>query len=188
MARVPKIAIFVAGLWFVVFVAFAARPTAATQLLSILLSLGFLVFCFISFIRLFTHWRRERWQVVIPLSICLLAVVFAPVVGATMQHVIFQLSLPHYESIIRQMDSGAIPVTPELRRIEQAEGGSVYAVLAQRSTNGVLTVEFLTGGGFPVKHTGFLYCSLGLIEPGSDADSRWRKRREMRPLWYRISD
>lgn len=188
MSHVIKITIFVAGLWFAVFIAFAARPSPVTQLLSMLLDLGLLVFGFISFIRLFTHWRRERWRVVIPFATCVLAVALAPEVGATIRRVAFQHSLPHYESIIRQMESGTIPVTQELRRIEQAEGGSAYSVLAQRSTNGVLTVEFLTGGGFPVKHSGYLYCSSGFIEPGSAADSRWRKKREVRPLWYRISD
>ena len=68
MSRVIKITIFVAGLWFAVFIAFAARPSPVTQLLSMLLDLGLLVFGFISFIRLFTHWRRERWRVVIPFA------------------------------------------------------------------------------------------------------------------------
>lgn len=188
MSRVIKITIFVAGLWFAAFIAFAARPSPVTQLLSMLLDLGLLVFGFISFIRLFTDWRRERWRVVIPFATCVLAVALAPEVGAAIRRVTFQHSLPHYESIIRQMESGTIPVTQELRRLEQAEDGSAYSVLAQRGTNGVLTVEFLTGGRFPVKHSGYLYCSSGFIEPGSAADSRWRKKREVRPLWYRISD
>jgi hypothetical protein len=55
MSRVTKITIFMAGLWFVVSVAFAVRPSPVTQLLSMLLTLGLLVFGFISFIRLFTH-------------------------------------------------------------------------------------------------------------------------------------
>ncbi len=188
MSRVTKITIIVAGLWFVVFIAFAARPSPVTQLLSMLLTLGLLIFGFVSFIRLFTHWRRERWRVVTPFAACVLVVVLAPEVGASIRHVTFQRSLPSYESIIRQMESGTMPVTSELRRISQAEGGSAYAVLAQRSTNGVLTVEFLTGGGFPVKHSGYLYCSSGSIEPGSVADRRWPRRREVRPLWFRISD
>ena len=104
------------------------------------------------------------------------------------RQVIFQRSLPRYESIIHQIESGAIPVSGELRHISQVEGNWAYAVLAQRGTNGVLTVEFLTGGGFPVKHCGYLYSSSGVIESGSLADARWPKKHEVRPSWFRISD
>jgi len=151
------------------------------------LTLGLLVFGFISFVLIFTRWRQERWRSFIPVGACALAVVLAPEVGGLIREFIFQRSLPHYEAIIRQMEAGSIPVTSELRRIPQAEGSLAYAVLAQR-TNDVLSVEFLTGGGFPVKHSGYLYCSSGAIERGSLIDRRWRKKREVRPSWFRISD
>lgn len=188
MSRVIKITFAIAGMWFAVFIAFAVRPSPVTQLLSMLLSLGLLIVSFISLVRVFTHWGRERWRSVTPLVACVLVVVLAPEIGAAIRRVTLRQALPSYESIIRQIESGAIPVTTELRHIPQLESGSTYAVLAQRSTNGVLTVEFLTGRGFPVKHSGYLYCSSGSIEPGSLVDSRWPKKREMKPLWYRISD
>jgi hypothetical protein len=140
-----------------------------------------------SFILIFTRWRQERWRTLIPVASCALAVIVAPVVGRLIGQLMFHRSLPHYEAIIRQIESGNIPVTAELRRIPQAEGSLAYAVLAQR-TNDVLSVEFLTGAGFPVKHSGYLYCSSGTVEKGSFIDSRWPKRREVRRFWYRISD
>lgn len=188
MPRSAKITVVIAGLWFLVFTAFVARPSPSTQLLSMLLTLGLFVFGFISFVRVFTHWHRERWRALVPLSVCVLVVVLAPELGAAIRQLIFQRSLPRYESIIRQIESGAIPVSSELRHISQAEGAWAYAVLARRGTNGVLTVEFLTGGGFPVKHSGYLYCSSGVIESGSLADSRWPKKQEVKPSWFRISD
>lgn len=188
MSRITKITLLIAGLWFLATTAFAAYPSGITQPLSIVLTLGLLVFGFISFIRVFTHWRRQRWQSVIPVGACILVVVLAPEVGVVIRQATYQRSLPGYEAIIHQIESGSIPVSAELRRISQAEGSLGYRVFAQRSTNGVLTVEFLTGGGFPVKHSGYLYCSSGVIEKGSLADSRWPKRQAVRPLWFRISD
>lgn len=187
MSRLSKITVLIAGLWFVVFTAFAAWPTGLAQLLSMLLTLGLLVFGFISIVLAFTRWRHERWRSIIPFGACALAVILAPEVGSRIRQFMFHRSLPRYESIIRQMESGNIPVSVELQRVPQAEGTVAYAVLAQR-TNGVLNVEFLTGGGFPVKHSGYLYCSSGVIERGSLIDSRWPKRREVRPSWFRISD
>lgn len=119
------------------------------------------------------------------------AVVLGGLAGAAdawVRGIVFRRSLPNFESIVHRMDSGAIPVTAEWRRFPEAEGGGVYAVSAQRSTNGKLTVEFLTGRGFPVKHSGYLYCSVGSLERGSIAEKRWLRRQRVSPTWYRISD
>jgi hypothetical protein len=161
MSRVAKITLVTAGLWFLVFTAFVARPHPLSQLFSMLVTVGLLLSGGISLVLVFTRWRQERWRSIIPIGACALAVVLAPEVGGLIQQFLFIRSLPHYESTVRQMESGSIPVSAELRRVPQAEGASAYAVLAQR-TNGVLCVEFLTGGGFPVKHSGYLYCSTGI--------------------------
>jgi len=187
MSRFSKITVLIACLWFLVFLASAAQPSGLTQLFSILLTLALLVFGFISFVFVFLLWRQERWRSLIPVGACALVVLLAPEVGGLIRQFMFDRSLPRYESIIRQMESGSLPVSAELRRVPQVESSLAYAVLAQR-TNGVLSVEFLTGSGFPVKHSGYLYCSSGLIERGSQMDSRWPMRREVRPLWFRISD
>ena len=63
-----------------------------------------------------------------------------------------------------------------------------YLVLAERDTNGVLTVELLTGGGFPLMHSGYLYSSSGGVKLGSFFDERWPLKTEVRPKWFRISD
>jgi hypothetical protein len=188
MSRISKTTLAIAGLWFLAFELFVARPSVVTQFASMLLTLALLVFGFISCIRVFTQWRRERWFIFLPLGACALAIVLAPEVGGAIRQLIFQRSLPHYEAIIRQMHAGEIPISDEWRRVPEAEGGSAYAVFAQRSTNNVLTVEFLTGGGFPVKHSGYLYCSSGVIEKSSLADRHWPRRSEIQPLWFRVSD
>ena len=186
--RFLTLTVIVAGLWTTSFVVFVVHPSMATQLLSMLLGLGLLVAGCVGFVRLFRHWERERWREVLPPVACVLVVVLMPETGAAARRAVFQHSLPGFESVIHQIEQGTIPVTIELQPIPQARSGSGGPVLAQRSTNGVLTVEFITGGGFPVKHSGFLYCSSGSIEAGSRTDSRWPRRQPIKPRWYRVSD
>jgi hypothetical protein len=133
------------------------------------------------------RWKEERWRCLIPWAAVGLAMVLAPEAGIWIRNRRFLQVLPHYESILREMDSGRIPVTSELGRIPGAEGPFAEAVLAQRTQDG-LHVEFLSGGGFPLKHHGYLYLSTGLIEPKSPVGKRWPNRYELRPRWYRISD
>lgn len=187
MPRLDRLTLVIAGLWFLAFAAFAARPSALTQLFSMVLTLGLLALGFLSLALILTRWRQERWRCIVPVGVCALVVVLAPMVHGLIRQFTFQRALPQYQAIIRQMESGEIPVTAELRRIPQTAGTGAYAVLAQR-TNEVLRVEFLTGGGFPVKHFGYLYSSSGTIEKGSPMDSRWPERREVRPSWFQISD
>ena len=182
-----KITILIAGLWFFAFAAFAARQTVVTQVFMTLLTLALLGFGSTTFVLFFARWSEDRWRGLVPVGICTIAVVLAPRVGAVIRESTFRRDLPSYNAVIRQMERGSIPVDAELRRIPQAEGAQAYVVLAQRTSEG-LNVEFITGGGFPVKHSGYLYCSSGEIERGSLIDSRWPKRREVMPMWFRISD
>lgn len=87
------------------------------------------------------------------------------------------------------MESGSIPVSANLSPVPQAVplAHLAYAVLAQKDTNGALTVEFLTERGF-LNHSGYLYISSGVIKSGSMEDSRWPVKREEKPRWFFISD
>lgn len=187
MLRLPKVTLIITGLWFWTFVAFAARPSGLKQLLLLPLTLAFFVLGIISLFRALDRWPKERWRAVIPAIACVLAFVLALTFRGVMRTVLFDRSLPGYQHVIRQIESGSIPVSSKLQQLPQAESPWAYGVLAQR-TNGVLYVEFLTGGGFPVKHSGYLYSSSGAIEEGSVVDSRWPKRRKVRPLWFAVSD
>ena len=96
---------------------------------------------------------------------------------------------PRYVALVERIQadntlaSGIVSVP-----FSEAERDLGYNLLAERNTNGVLTVELLTGGGFPVKHSGYLYTSSGSIQLGSFFDSRWPLRTEVKPKWFRISD
>jgi hypothetical protein len=100
----------------------------------------------------------------------------------------FNHALPGYEAIIRKMDTGSILVSSVRGTIPEAETGDTYRVFAYREPSGTLSVEFFNGVGFPVKHSGYLFSSSGVIEPGSTADGRWHGSPQIRSNWFAIGD
>lgn len=187
MSRYAKITTVIAVFWLIARASYAAKPGLGTVFLCFLLTVSLLASMLAGFIHVFTQRGRNRWWAAAAVLSSGLLIYSAPAVSHAIENTLFQQTLPRYEGIIKQMESGIIPVSSELRLLPLLKDNSLYAVLAQRDTKGVLTVEFLTDGAFPVKHWGYLYCS-GSIEPHSLAVSRWPKRRELRPHWFRISD
>jgi hypothetical protein len=191
ISRVGKFVIAASVIWFIIFTVYAIhRRSIVLQLLGLPVSLGFFAAFITGFVCVFTEWRQRRWFSMLPLTVCVLSIVISGKVVRMIREVIFTQSLPSCEAVVHQMESGSISVSPTLSRIPQAESEAslAYAVLAQRDTNGVLTVEFLTEAGFPVKHSGYLYTSSGTIASGSLEDSRWPIKHKERPQWFYISD
>jgi len=191
MSRTGKFIIIVSAIWLVVSTVYASyRTSTALQLWTMLLALVFFVACLGSIVLVFTGWRQCRWRSVIPLAACFLAVVSYWELVPVIRQQIFARSLPSYESVIRQMESGQIAVSTNSMRSPLAEKQArlVWAVFARKDINGLLTVEFLTEKGFPVLHSGYLYTASGVIAPGSEADSRWPIKHQERPKWFYISD
>jgi hypothetical protein len=190
MSRLGKCVVGVAVIWCVGSTVFSSHRTNLSQLLTLPLVPCFLAAVVISIICAFSEWRQRRWFSLLPFGACVLSVVVSGAVVRPIRHAIFVRSLPSYETVVQQMESGSIPVSATMSRIPLAESQArlTYAVLAQKDTNGVLTVEFLTECGFPVKHSGYLYCSSGVIASDSVAASRWPIRHEEKPKWFYISD
>lgn len=191
MSRLGKFVVIVSVIWFVLFTVYAAhRRSIVLQLLGMPVTLCFLAAGVISMVCALSEWRQRGWLSLAPFAVCVLAVVLSSSILRPIRHAIFVRSLPSYETVVQRMESGSIPVSTNLGLIPQAVplAHLAYAVLAQKDTNGVLTVEFLTEAGFPVKHSGYLYISSGVVEPGSVAYSRWPIRHEERPRWFYISD
>ena len=101
----------------------------------------------------------------------------------------FKFEKSQYEKVVSLMRNGDIGIGHDLERVEvpSAYRHLAYTVIADEEPNGVLTAEFLTGGGFPVKHSGYLYRSDD--EPRKWKHiSRWPRLRKIESRWYRISD
>ena len=102
----------------------------------------------------------------------------------------FARVMPRYTALIQQMESGQIVVsnTPTRVVLSGPDAELAYVVLADRTTNGILTVTFFVGGSFPVKHWGYLYRSSGEDPP----DDWWIKNdwigRRLNNKWFYIFD
>jgi hypothetical protein len=98
--------------------------------------------------------------------------------------------MPRYATVVQQMETGQIVVlnTPTRVVLSGKEAELAYAVWADKATNGTLTVTFFVGGGFPVKHWGYLYRSSGENPPEEWwIKSYWMGRR-LNDKWFYIFD
>jgi hypothetical protein len=188
--RDDKIIGVVCLVWCVGSLALFTRRTSLLQLLSLPLALLFFSAVVASVVRVFTNWRQRRWHSLVSIGMCVSALLLSFVLVRAASHLVFVWALPSYEAVIGQMQSGTISVPTGFTGIAAgpAKARFVYAIFAEKGTNGVLMVEFDTESGFPVKHSGYLYSSSGKIEPGSRMNSRWPIRRELRSNWFYVSN
>ena len=102
----------------------------------------------------------------------------------------FTSKLSYFQKIISDLQtSGAAPPASFIKvPVPDGDRDMAYSILAERLGDGRLAVEFLTGGGFPVKHRGFLYLSSGSFGDFPQMASRWPKRTPLRDHWLYIGD
>jgi hypothetical protein len=105
---------------------------------------------------------------------------------------IFNRNLPKYEKIVSMINRSEIDVDTSRKRIELPSDykALAYATFGERDNKGVLTIEFFTGAGFPVKHSGYIYRSDGQLSSDSDIHKRWRYIKRKNPklvLFFRLA-
>lgn len=102
----------------------------------------------------------------------------------------FTSKLPFFQKVISDLRASEMAPSASLIKVAVPDDcrGVVYSILAQHPAEGRLAVEFLTGGGFPVKHRGFLFLSSGGIEDYLQIASRWPKRTQLQDHWLYIGD
>lgn len=151
---------------------------------------GFLLALVFSLLFICTEHKQLRWLALAPLLLFLGSCVATTAMSRAAHRAQFEKNFPRYLALVERIQadnrlaSGKVVTMP----LMDADRDLVYLVLAERNTNGVVSIELLTGAGFPVKHSGYLYTSSGTVEPGSFFDSRWSRRSEVKPKWFRISD
>ena len=136
------------------------------------------------------RWRKHGRRSFLPLAslVCCIFLIWPASHGGVALHKhIFRSRLPKYQEVIGMIQDGSIQQDPESSRIELPASHSdlAYAVFVRRDAAGVLAVEFLTGGGFPVKHSGWLYLSDDTKKPGMRLE--WHAQK-VEPNWYMIWD
>jgi hypothetical protein len=136
------------------------------------------------------EWPKRRWWAAVPALGCACSVALVMVGTPVARRVLFRRDLPTYEEVVRRIESGAMTVPPRRGRIPEAEAiaRSAYGVFASKDADGCLVVEFFTEGGFPVMHSGYLYCSQCNGDEDAKKKTRWPFLHQKAPRWFFFSD
>lgn len=162
------------------------------QLLLMVMLLLFCVMFITNFLAICLTWRSRGRRALIPFGLSVLfSLLLIPAIGFGIKARLmkFHYQKPDYEAVISLIEREQIRVEASLGPIVVPDSYKhlAYAVLGSRDPNGVLTIEFLTGRGFPVKHSGFLYRSDDNATRWEHI-SRWPRLERIDTNWYRIGD
>lgn len=192
MSWLGKTIVVIAVIWIIAGTAYFSHQTGLSQfLITLPLAVCFVWAFVVSIASIFFDWRQRRWLSLLPFASCVLSIIIVYAMAQKIRHAIFIRSLPGYEAVAQQMETGKIPVSTNWSSIPQAvpQAHLAYAVYAKKDTNGVLIVEFFTDAGFfSVAHSGYVYSSSGVITSGLWEDQRWSIPREEMPHWFYVSD
>lgn len=141
--------------------------------------------------------RSWRWdgcgvRSLLPVGVCLAALVLlvpAVAAGRLIRNVRFTINRPSYEAVVRMLgdDKIAIGSQPTPFELPREYASLAYTAYAEKDSNGLLSVVFYYGVGFPVKHAAYLYRSRGTFEEWDRARD-WARWTRIDEHWYRISD
>jgi len=194
MKKLSVICIFALVLDFIASILFYARTNVLTQFLGVAITGLVLILLLVSLVLGFMFFSKEKFRAFIPTLICVIGLpvelTIAGHVGAMMEKARFEKNLPRYMEVVRLVEKGDIkPSSENYSRIHLPEQYSdlAYNVLSGTNQNGIF-IEFFTGGGFPVMHSGYLYVSNGQIETDTNLLQRWPFHNRMNTNWFRISD
>lgn len=130
---------------------------------------------------------RDRWlrRMVVICSL-IAAFPFGVIVGHRVRDLDFRVRRrERYQAIVdRIRERRSSEVSAELTRLP-VQQSLAYTAFARRTQNGTVRVEFFWGGGFPVKHTAYIYTSTGV--PTDGAWDQWWYRR-LDDHWFEAGD
>lgn len=147
----------------------------------------------ISFVAGICFVRRDKFRAFVPAIICLVGLpanlFISSYLGVSIRDWQFQKNLPRYTEVVHLIEKGEIKASPSDPRIQLPnEFADLSLVTFAKTNNNGLIIEFVIGGGFPVKHSGYLYVSTGKIENDPDTFERWPYRSRINTNWFRVSD
>jgi len=179
---------------FIAMALFCSQQTTNLQLISMATNAGVLLLFLISFVAGLCFCSRDKFRAFIPVAICLVGFpvswFVAGRLGVAFKDRRFEKNLPRYTEVVRLVEMGKIKkASSESDTILLPSQYSDLAIQAWAITNseGSVIVGFVTGGGFPVKHSGLLYVSTGSIE-NSGMLLRWPRYRRLNENWFVIGN
>lgn len=194
MKRLRFYALAISLLLFIFSLFFAAKPHPVSQLLVVAAFTGLVLLLLISVVVGLCLLSREKLRALVPATICfaglLMSLTIAIWLGGAIRSRIFRRNLPRYNEVVRLVENREIRSGSSLSKIELPTQYSDLAKLTLGKTNaeGGATIEFFIGGGFPIKHSGYLYNSSGKMESDPESLRRWPHHSRISDNWFRIAD
>ena len=190
MSRSDKCILAIAIFWAVLFVSYSAHRTPTLDTPSFFLTMVFVVAILFSFIAMIARWRQLGPSAGRSFLFCVAIAFLATRVIGPIRNVLFARALPSYEAVVSDIATGHLPTTGNFGQVPQAVARSkmTWQVWQEKTTTGVLMVEFDTERSFPAQHSGYVYSASGIIEPGSQMASRWHLKHRLRDHWFFVSD
>ena len=190
---IPKrslVVVIAATVCFVALSTFKAHRSLSGQAILFLLTPVYASCLVVSVIELFRGWRTYKLHAFIPLIACALAWYGSYPVGSLLRSWLFIHDLPRFQSIVDGVHQESLPVDGEIKviPISKADQSRIQRVFAHQAAGGTLIVEFGTENGFPVKHSGYVYSSSGILPSDPQFHYRWPYTDEVQPKWFRVSD
>ena len=176
--------IAICGLLLAISLAMAAKPSPTLQLLLMVAAPAWAIAALRALVFLFRQVWDQGARAAVPLVACIGTIVLTLQLAPVANRLYFELKRPAFDVVIadrqsRKMENGMSQIIPS---------DVAYCVLVERTSAGRFQIEFLTGGGFPVKHTGFVYAETGSVDPGSRIGGRWRRWNRLDQNWFAIAD
>ena len=179
---------------FAVMAYFAAQRNLIMQLISMATLLAVLILPLVSFVFGLANYRRDKFRAFVPLLICVVGLpvsfIGAVALGGSVKQSRFQKNLTRYNEVVRHIQAGDFQPDPNnYFHIHLPPPYADLAWFARTQTNGGnLYIEFFTEGGFPVKHSGYLYVADGKIGDNTSFFQDWPIHSRINTNWFYISD
>jgi hypothetical protein len=172
---------------------FAYQPTAGLQFMAVVFGLLVVVLVLSWVTVVATQTLRRRPVAAAGLLMALASFggcVVARDVGRAMADRRFRADLGAYEQVVTRLRAQPLrPLRPmPSDSLPQLLRGRVSHVMSWRGAEGAFGVDFHYGGGFPVKHSAYVYYEGGARPLGLVAPFHWRHARALAPHWFAASD
>ncbi|MBC7529865.1 MAG: hypothetical protein H7308_20230 [Chthonomonadaceae bacterium] len=172
---------------FLSFIGFAARPAFSNQshfMLSFLLLLP--LYPIVFFGLFFAQNKPFRPQMAIALLLAPLALFVGGFLGSYANTYLYYRDLPRMKEVVALLQNRPLTIRREHIDLPAQYKDLAYVTQAGKDSQGVMTVLFIVGSGFPTKHTCYLYRSDDKISPELRAE--WHSSRHRENNWFQVSD
>lgn len=172
---------------------FVGAPTLLSQLISVAALFVLLLALPVAGFHAWRHRASGLVRATTPFVACLVAVPMGLSIGGVYRELDFRYRrLPAFEQVVRKIESGELPLET-IQEMPSEFQSLAYGVHVHDDAPGGLTVEFFWGGGFPVKHSVYIYRASGLPPPTKTnwdlkRYCQWHRSRRLNDNWFAASD